>query len=36
MESIARIVLLVLAVALVLNIINGTWHQWLAAKFLGR
>ena len=35
MESLARIFLLVLAVALVLNVVNGTWRQWLRAKFLG-
>jgi protein-S-isoprenylcysteine O-methyltransferase Ste14 len=34
-ESIAQLLLLLLVVALVLNVANGTWRQWLAAKFLG-
>lgn len=36
MESLARILLLILAMALVLNIANGTWRKWLSAKFLGK
>lgn len=35
MESFARIILLLLAVALFLNVANGTWRQWLRAKFIG-
>jgi hypothetical protein len=35
-ESIAQLLLLLFVVALVLNVANGTWRQWLAAKFLGR
>lgn len=35
MESIAQLFLLLLTVALVLNIANGTWRQWLRAKFFG-
>lgn len=35
MQSIATILLLLLAIALVTNIANGTWKQWLHAKFIG-
>jgi hypothetical protein len=34
-ESLATVLLLLLAVALVLNMANGTWRQWLRAKFVG-
>jgi hypothetical protein len=34
-ENLARILLLLLAVALFLNVANGTWRQWLRAKFIG-
>jgi hypothetical protein len=34
-ESIATVLLLLLAVALVINMANGTWRQWLRAKFVG-
>lgn len=35
MESFARIFLLLLFVALLINVANGTWRQWLKAKFIG-
>jgi hypothetical protein len=35
MESLAVIALLILAIALVTNVANGTWRQWLRAKFVG-
>jgi hypothetical protein len=35
-ESFARVILLLLAVALFINVANGTWKQWLKAKFLGK
>lgn len=35
MESIASILLLVFAIALVRNVAAGTWKQWLRAKFIG-
>lgn len=35
MESWARIVLLALAVAIVLNVSNGTFATWWRSKFLG-
>jgi hypothetical protein len=34
-ESLATVLLLLLGVALVLNMANGTWRQWLRAKFVG-
>jgi hypothetical protein len=34
-ESLARIVLTLLAIALFINVANGTWRQWVAAKFIG-
>lgn len=35
MESIATIILLLLGIALLTNVANGTWKQWLHAKFIG-
>lgn len=35
MQALATIVLLLLAIALVTNVANGTWRQWLHAKFIG-
>jgi hypothetical protein len=35
MESWARVILLLLAVALLINVANGTWREWLKAKFVG-
>jgi hypothetical protein len=34
-ESIARIILLALAAVMVLRVADGTWRQWLRAKFVG-
>jgi len=34
-ESLAVIGLLLLAIALLTNVANGTWRQWLRAKFIG-
>jgi len=34
-DSIASLILLLLAVVLVRNVAAGTWRQWLKAKFLG-
>jgi hypothetical protein len=34
-ESFARVLLLLLAIALFINVANGTWKQWLKAKFVG-
>lgn len=35
MESIATILLLLVGIALLVNVANGTWRQWLKAKFIG-
>jgi hypothetical protein len=34
-ESLARVLLALFAVALFINAANGTWRQWLRAKFIG-
>lgn len=35
MESLSRIVLVLLAIALFINVASGQWRTWLRAKFIG-